>query len=80
MADLSDDQRTGFARRLLADPLWQEMIESMKERALAKWRGTAPEDDHKRTETWYEDRALREIERRVEDWARGTLEQQEDES
>ena len=80
MADLTDSQRQGFARQLLANPLWQEMLDRMEKSTLAKWRGTSPEDDHKRTTAWYEDRAIREIGRRVNDLARGPYEQQKDES
>jgi len=64
---LSDDQKRGFALQLKANPLWAEMIEGMKARQIANWRaGTAPET---RDEAWHSDKAIRAIEKRVDDWA-----------
>lgn len=66
---LTDTQRIGYARQLKANPLWEEVTSGMTDACVAKWRGTAQGDAEKRTEAWYEDRALRTIIRRVDDLA-----------
>jgi len=56
---LTNEQREGYARQLMANPLVDELIDEMVANALAKWRGAAPSDDHARFEAWHEDKAAR---------------------
>lgn len=63
---LTDEQRKAHLQALKANPMLTETLEDMRGSAMARWRGSQPEDVGAREDAWKECGVLDKFERKID--------------